>query len=295
MLALALAGCTVVDGGRSNHSPAVVDPDPWSEQALSLDSGRVVGTLFLPHAASPAAPVAVVINPVTDAPELLRAGMAVARYHINWPPRPSPAPGDEAESKPHGEQGVGVWLLASPSPAVIGKTYFQLVWAEGTAARAVVEYLAGLDVVAADRIGIAGISTNGFKVYSALLSGLPLRAAVIVGACADYHSFLRDSPVALGGGELALDADYEAWLRDREPIRHPDRLPPAALLLVNGGADHVIPNDCVEHSRAVIGAAYAEAGLAERFRQIWLRDATHNDLVDRTAADIVAWWQRWLQ
>lgn len=257
---------------------------------MSLDGGRVGGTLTVPDGAP--ARLGVVINPVTDAEALLRSGMAVARYHINWPPPPSP-PANGLAAVDRGKT-VGVWLLASPSADVIGRAYFELIWAEGMAARSVVEHLSGLDFVAADRIGMAGISTNGFKVYSALLSGVPLRAAAIVGACADYHGFLRDSPVALDGGELALQADYEAWLREREPIRHAERLPPAALLMINGGRDHVIPTDCVERSSAVIGDAFARAGFGDRFRQIWLPEATHNDLVERTARDIEEWWRRWL-
>ena len=117
---------------------------------------------------------------------------------------------------------------------------------------------------------------------------------MIVGACGDYHSFLRDSPVALGGGELELAGEYERWLREREPVRHPETVARAALLLVNGGRDHVIPKQCADRTMAAFREAFEASGDGSRFRQVWIPDATHNDLVERAKAEIVAWWERWL-
>ena len=249
--AFALAGCAALDTVNPRRQANSSNPHSASshvEQPLALAGGSIVGTLMIPDGAGSDSPRGVVINPVTDAAELLRAGLIVARYHLNWPSLPK-SPDTEAATpqanEPRGEsQSVGVWLLASPNAKVIGRAYFELVWAEGSAARSLVEHLAGLDFVAADRIGMAGISTNGFKVYSALLSGVPLRAGVIVGACADYHAFLRDSPLALDGADrLDLEPSYGNWLREHEPIRHADRLVGTALLLVNGGRDRIIPSE----------------------------------------------------
>ncbi len=259
---------------------------------------------MIPAGADRGSPRGVVINPILDPRLLIQRGLIVVRYRPHWgslPKRPQKA-GTEEERTPAGtdpnasaDKSVGVWLLASPNPQVIGQSYFRLISSEGRAAKSVVEYLAGLDFVDADRIGMAGISTNGFKVYSALLSDVPLAAAVIVGACGDYHAFLRDSPVALDGAVLDLDPDYERWLRAREPIRNADRLTGAALLLVNGGRDHVIPTACVEGSAAILKAAYAENGAKQKFVQSWLPEGTHNDLVERSVSEILAWWEKWLR
>jgi hypothetical protein len=291
-----VAGCAVVEpaGERPLAEANPTSAASVTERPIWLRDGAIRGTVTIPAGAAAASRRGVVVNPVTDAAALVERGMVVARYQLHWPslladpgpPRVAPAP-DAAQT-------VGVWLLASPSPKVIGRTYFELIWAEGTAARSVVDHLASLDFVAADRIGLAGISTNGFKVYSALLAGVPLRAAVIVGACGDYHAFLRDSPVALAGAELDLDPEYESWLREREPIRHADRLVTAALLLVNGGRDHVIPSACVEGAATAMREAYTRHGVPERFHQSWLPEATHNDLVRVAAPEIVAWWEKWL-
>ncbi len=264
-------------------------------------NGWIRGTVMIPAGAEGGSPRGVVINPILDPLLLIERGLVVVRYRPHWgslPKRPQNAR-TEARTKTAKEaaagESVGVWLLASPNPHVIGQSYFRLIWSDGNAAKSVVEYLAGLDFVDADRIGMAGISTNGFKVYSALLSDAPLAAAVIVGACGDYHAFLHDSPVALDGAALDLDPDYERWLLAREPIRNTDRLVGTALLLVNGGRDHVISNACVEESSAILEDAYAARGAPQKFVQSWLPEGTHNDLVEHSVSEILAWWEKWLR
>jgi hypothetical protein len=275
--------------------PNPAGPVEFSEHTFSLRNGWIRGTLLVPAGASSASPRGVVINPLLDPARLLERGLVVARYRPHWgslPHRPQPGKPDRDRSD---DQTVGVWLLASPSPHVIGKSYFHLIWAEGRSAGSVVEYLAGLDFVDTAKIGMAGISTNGFKVYAALLADVRLRAAVIVGACGDYHAFLRDSPVALGGATLDLEPEYERWLQEREPIRNGERLVGSSLMLVNGGRDHVIPSVCAGDTASVLAAAYERVGAAERFRYFWFEDATHNDLVERAAPEILEWWSRWLE
>ncbi len=266
----------------------------YTEQTFSLRNGWIRGTLMIPAGAGRKSPRAVVINPVVDPAPLLERGIVVARYSPHWGSLPRPVVPAAPEPKHAGDEQVGVWLLASPSPRVIGESYFRLITVSGEAAAEVVAYLVGLDFVDAERIGMAGISTNGFKVYSALMAGVPLRAAVIVGACGDYHAFLRDSPVALAGAALDLDPDYDGWLQEREPIRHPARLVGAAVLLVNGGRDHVIPTPCVQGASPILRAAFEEHGVEGKFHQSWMPEATHNDLVERATSEILAWWERWL-
>jgi hypothetical protein len=295
----AMGGCSPGSVAPVTPRAPVPPPNPtapveFSEQTFSLHNGWIRGTLLVPAGASSASRRGVVINPLLDPARLLERGLVVARYRPHWdslPHRPQPKEPDRDRSD---DQTVGVWLLASPSPRVIGQSYFHLIWAEGKSAGSVVEYLAGLDFVDTAKIGMAGISTNGFKVYAALLADVPLRAAVIVGACGDYHAFLRDSPVALGGATLDLEPDYELWLRQREPIRNGQRFVGSSLMLVNGGRDHVIPSVCADDTASVLTAAYERAGVAERFRYLWFEDGTHNDLVERAAPEILEWWSRWL-
>ncbi len=235
-----------------------------------------------------------VVNPVLQPSELLARGIAVVRYRLDWGVLPRPEAAEPPEDQPTSKgKSVGVWLLASPSPDVIGRSYFHLIWSEGTAVKAVVEYLAALAFVDAERLGIAGISTNGFKALSALVAGVQFRAAVVVGSCADYHSFLADSPVALGGAELDLAPEYETWLREREAVRQVAAITDTALLMVNGGRDHIIPTSCVEGSVETIRRAYGRVDAGERFHLSWWPDATHNSLVDVASEEILAWWVKW--
>ncbi len=306
VFALALVGC-----GPTRPQPVSERPPievgafgPASaavEQPFVLQNGWIRGSITIPAGVDRGSPRPAVINPVVDPAALLERGIVVVRYRPHWGALPRPPrsaaraePGSAGE-KDSAEKPVGVWLFASPSPRVIGQAYFRLIWASGAAAATVVRHLATVEVIDAERIGMAGISTNGFKVYSALFAGTPLRAAVIVGACGDYHSFLQDSPVALAGGELDLEPDYEGWLVEREPVSRPESLIGTALLLVNGGKDHVIPTDCVERSSAVLRPAYEAAGATEKFRQVWMPDATHNELVGEGTEDILSWWERWLR
>lgn len=305
----AVVGCS--QGTTAPLAPRAVASEPtpaaplgFSERPFSLRNGWIRGTLLVPAGASSSSRRGVVINPILDPAPLLERGFVVARYRPHWgslPHRPQAGETDEdrspdqKEDRSRDQKTVGVWLLASPSPRVIGQSYFRLIWAEGRSAASVVEYLAGLDFVDAEKIGMAGISTNGFKVYAALLADVPLRAAVIVGACGDYHAFLRDSPVALAGAALDLEPEYERWLQEHEPIRHSERFVGSSLMLVNGGRDHVIPPVCAGDTASVLGAAYERAGAAERFRYSWFEDGTHNDLVERATPAILAWWARWLK
>ncbi len=270
-------------------------PEIESRQ-LSLAKGFVQLTLTIPPPKPGHDKQPVIINPIVDQNELLERSIVVARYRLNWAALPKPQQPKKprvAETSTR-KKSVGTWLLASPSAAVIGKGYFGLIWTEGTSAKQVVEHLRTLPFVDPERIGIAGISTNGFKALSAILAGVPLRAAVVVGACPDYHSFLANSPLALGGDTLNLEPEYETWLSEHEPLRQAGRLTQTALLLVNGGKDHVIPVQCIENSAPAIGDAYAGVGRPDHFRLSWWPDATHNELTEIATPTILRWWGQWL-
>lgn len=295
MTSVSLLGCAGTrEAARTDPTDAALyETAPPEERDFVLAGGFIHGKMTIP-AGSIEIARPVIVNPLLDPARLLARGAVVVRYHLNWESIPTPQPPTESAAERKARNPVGTWLLASPSAAVIGRGYFQLTWSAGKSAKRVCEYLATLPFVDPDRIGMAGMSTNGFKVFSALLAGTPLRAAVVVAACADYHSFLRGSPIALNGASLDLDPAYESWLRAHEPVRHASRFTDTALLTVNGGEDHVIPTDCVDLSAPILRREYERAGGVQRFRQAWFSDATHNELVDRADAEILAWWVRWL-
>jgi dienelactone hydrolase len=199
-------------------------------------------------------------------------------------------------SHPHrtGSRCRARWLLAAPTPKSVGRGYFQLITgsAEQTVSQ-VVDHLETLPEIDAGRIGIVGTSTNGFKVLQAFAAEPRLAAAVAVAACGDYHHFLAESPLGMDGAPLDLAPDYDAWLRTIEPDRHPERLTHGALLMVNGGQDHAVPVDCARETARIFRAAFAQAGVPERFRAIVIEDAGHA-LVDETRHWVMAWWYQWL-
>jgi len=259
--------------------------------------------------------------------ELLRRGVIVAHFQNNWQPLreafppaqampdrpPVGRPGDTNVAagkavaperpgpKPAEPQTVGSWLLAAPRPGIVGRSYFQFVAVSAhTSVPAVVEHLGTLAEVDPRRIAIVGRSTGGFVVLEALAQEPRLAVGLVRVACGDYHDFLQKSSLALAGnprwlvdGKIVLDADYEAELRVREPIRTAGRLPPRPLLLQNGGRDPAMPTSCALGTARVFERAYALQGLPERFRFILWDDRGH-DLGPDAQAEEIRWCERWL-
>src|SRR4029077_19023225 len=102
-----------------------------------------------------------------------------------------------------------------------------------------------------------------FQTLQAASLNRGLRVAVAIAACGDYHTFLRDSSLAMEGKPLTLAPDYDRWLRRIEPARHPERLVHAALLMVNGSTDLPIPLACAERTAWALRPAYAAAGRSD--------------------------------
>jgi dipeptidyl aminopeptidase/acylaminoacyl peptidase len=164
----------------------------------------------------------------------------------------------------------------------------------------VVDHLGTLAEVDPARIAITGRSTGGFVVLEALASEPRLALGLVRVACGDYHDFLQNSSLALAGnprwlvdGKIVLDADYEAELREREPIRTAGRLPPRPLLMQNGGRDPAMPSSCALRTARVLERAYAVQGLPERFRFVLWDDRGH-DLGQDAQAEETRWCERWL-
>ena len=275
---------------------------PAAERAdvidTTIENGWIQVTVLIPRGNTGPRPA--VITPIVEDSVLLERGIAVVRYHTNWetlaplkPPEPEKPPGPELQ--------VGGWLLTAPRPGIVGKAYFAILSQEAErSVPRVVDYIATIPQLDPGRLTIAGSSTSGFVALQAMAADRRLALGVVRVACGDYHRFLRASNLGLNSdprwlpnGEMVLDADYEAELRRIEPIRAADRFPPRPLLLVTGADDPAIPADCARHTAKRFAAAYATAGVPERFRFAELAGQGHNLGGDweRLAID---WWERWL-
>lgn len=280
-----LAGCA-----PPSADPPRVPPPPETRHA-TLAGGFVTVDLTLPPGRP--GPLPVVISPVLDRDTLLAAGFALVDYRAHWEQlkglRPTPEP------KPTPGRSFGKWLLASPSAATVGRGYFGLIGYDArTAIPLVIDHLETVGAIDATRIGITGNSTGGFTALQAVARDDRIAVAAVANACGDYHTFLARSTLGLAGAEpLALAPDYDAWLRAREPIEHPARFPPAAVLLVNGDRDPAIPIACARATARALRGAYARAGMRERFRAVVLPGHVHQ-LGPDDRAEMLDWLLRWL-
>jgi hypothetical protein len=94
------------------------------------------------------------------------------------------------------------------------------------------------------------------------------------------------------GKALDLDPAYARWLDEHDPIRHPERLVHAAVLMVNGKGDKAVPAACAERTAHVLRDAYRRAGAPERFR-FELVEGGHV-IEDAARWGALAWFQHWL-
>lgn len=280
-----LAGCRQVTPLAPVPTP-VPGPAAAPGDEVSLEHGFLTVHVALPQGSPGRKPA--VIAPPADHEALLAAGIIAVSYHVHWeflrafaPPAPA------ANEKP-----VGVWLLASPTPKTIGKSYLTFVaYDANEAIPKILDYLATRPDVDPARTGISGTSTSGFAALQATAVDRRLVGATVISACGDYRRFLQLSNLAMNGHPLDLDPDYDAWLRTQEPIRHPERLVHAALLMVNGADDQAVPFACAESTARVLRRAYARRHVARRFRFVVVPGVGH--VVGARGADEAAgWWQR---
>lgn len=286
-----LAGCA-----RAPLDPPAdpaLPPAPETRHATVANGFVTVDLTFPPGRRGPRP---VVISPAIDRTALLAAGFVLVDYRAHWErlaPLKKAKPRDPDAPPP---RTVGKWLLASPSAATVGKGYFGLIdYDARIAIPQVIDHLETVPEVDPGRIGITGNSTRGFTALQAVAHDDRITVAAIANACGDYHTFLARSSLGLDGAEpLALDPDYDAWLRARETIRHPGRLPPAALLLVNGERDRAIPIDCARTTAHALRHAYDDANVRERLRTVVLPLHGH-ELDAVVAAEIHDWLVTWLR
>jgi len=288
------------------------------QRDVSLANGWILVKLLIPR--EPPGPKPAIVSPIDDEQALLERGIVLVRFHTNWellrglkaPAEPAnvaagnaaggpPAQAAPAAAQPPTENKVGSWLLAAPRPGIVGKAYFALISQDALhTLPQVMDYLVTVPEIDPARIAIAGSSTSGFVALQALVKDRRFAAAVVRVACGDYHEFLKASSLALNNdprwltnGELVLDPDYEAMLREIEPIRSPDRFPPRPLLMLNGGQDTAIPIRCALRTIDALRGAYMRRRVSDRFRSVVYDDQGHN-LGTEAASESLAWWDRWL-
>lgn len=277
-----------------------------------IDNGWIDVTVTIPR--TPTGPRPVVISPIVGDDELLEHGFAVAHFHTNWealrgfaapaaaaapagnaPPEAAPAAPAQPESQ------VGIWLLASPRPGIIGRAYFEIISMDANhSLPKVVDYLSTLPQIDLRRIALTGSSTSGFAALQGMAAEPRIAVGVVRVACGDYMRFLRSSSLALNddprwlpGGKMVLDPDYAVEIAALEPIRHADRYPPRPLLLLAGEQDRAIPFACVESTVQHFQAAYDARRAGDRFRFVAFPESGHN-LEASANAEILPWLERWL-
>jgi dienelactone hydrolase len=273
--------------------PAVEAPAPSGPKIetreTQLDGDFITVRLHIPPTPEPRKPA--VISFLGEHASLLARGYLVATYRINWDVRNPPSAAPPAPE----ENPVGKWILASPSPGVLGRRYLRVI---ATNAEEVVpkvlDYLATVPEVDPARLGIAGGSTNGFIALEAVARDRRLVAAAVLTACGDYHLFLRDSSLGMEGAPLVLEPAYDRWLRSIEPIHRAARMTHAAVLMVNRDGDPIIPIACADSTARVLARGYARAGVPDRFRYRVIEAAVHG-LDARDVEETLAWFDRWLR
>jgi dienelactone hydrolase len=263
------------------------DPETAETREVQLDDDFITVRLHIPPTAEPRKPTVITMG---ERARPIKEGFVAVTYRINWellnPPPPPPPPADKA---------VGKWVLASPAADVLGKQYLESI--ATTANRVIpkiIDYLVTVPEVDPKRIAIMGSSSNGFVTLQAVARDRRIVAAVALAACADYHTFLRDSSMGMEGQPLALDPDYEKWLRKQELVRRPQRMVHAAVLMVNRRGDPVIPFSCVEPTATAFTRAYRRARVPDRFRFVVFESDRHG-LDVRDADETWSWLLRWLR
>src|SRR5262249_44772375 len=203
------------------------------------------------------------------------------------PPRPPPPPADKA--------GGGKWVLAAPTPQLVGEQFLRTIVATATlVVPKVIDFLLTLPEVDPARLAITGASTNGFIALQAISTEPRLSVAVAIAACGDFFRFLRYSSMGMEGRPLDLDPEYASWLRAQQPIAHAQRLVHAAPLRVNRTEDPIIPIACADETERVLAPVYARSGFSRRFRYVRVTDAAGHGLGPREDAENRAWLGKWL-
>ena len=273
-------------GACRSAAPRAPNPAPPVREFLvretNLPQHPITVRLEIPSAPAGRRPAVIALLGENDA---LRAAGAVVVSFIDWSAKPPPTTVQNT---------AGKWVLASPTAAVLGREYLRsIARTANEVIPRVVDYLVTVPEVDAARIGMTGSSTNGFITLQAVAADARLSAAVAVAACGDYERFLRFSSIGMEGRPLELDPEYARWLHEQEPMRHPERLVHAAVLLVNRIEDPLIPISCAESTVHALERAYARAGVPERFRFVRTQESGHG-VGKAEGEEALGWLRRWL-
>lgn len=317
VLLLVGAGCKSARSSGPVLSPEPPPPGRWSEAVL--ERGWITVSLGLPYDRTP--PYPVVLQPILPDHELLAHGIGVVRWKTNWgalralkkagtdgqaTKAPSANPTGSAGAEPGAAEpeaeSVGVWLLRSPRPGIVGRGYFQLITNEAhSSIPTVVDHLVRHPDVDPKRIAITGSSTGGFTALQAMAEDPRIAVGVVQVACGEYKVFLKSSSLALDDqerwlddGRIVLDADYEDELDAIDPVARAEHFPPRPLLLLSGAQDRAIPAACVERTAVRFGGVYDDAGFPDRFEWVEFEERGHN-MGPEAPPLILSFLERWLE
>jgi len=288
-LVVGVSACTgeyAPDPARTAGSPPPAPTTSYLVKETALLQGRLRVRLAIPLA--PPGPKPTLISLLGDQHPVLAAGFVAATYTVIHPPK---APADSGTAA---ETSAGKWVLASPSAAVLGESYLREIATTATTyVPALIDWLATVPEVDVDRLGMVGASTNGFVTLQAAAADERIGVVVAIAACGDYHGFLRDSSMGMGGAPLALAPAYQRWLERQEVARHPERLTHAAVLMIDRTGDELIPIGCADVTAEALRDAFARAGEPERFRYVRLEEAGHG-MSGTEVGLALGWFQQWL-
>jgi dienelactone hydrolase len=232
-----------------------------------------------------------VIGLIGNTRPFIDAGFVAVTYSIYWLRLK-----DSLPPPPAAEHAVGKWVLLSPSADLLGERYLrEIATTARTVVPAVLDWMSAQPEIDPTRMGMTGASTNGFITLQAAAVDRRLDVAVVLAGCGDYHRFLRESSMGIPGHPpLALEPEYEQWVRAQEVINDPQPLLHAAVLMVNRTGDELVPVSCADETARVLQDAYADAGVPERFRYVRLEQPGHGIGPDELNA-MNAWFQRWFK
>ncbi len=275
-------------------TPAPAPGPPVTERQfqvreVEIENGAITVRLEIPP--EPPGPKPALLGHLNESPAMLWEGAVMVTYRIDW----ARLKGGPSAPPPDAKNPVGKWVLAAPSPGVIGQHYLQQIAATATiVVPRVIDYLETAPEVDARRLAITGASTNGFIALQAIAADSRLTVATVLAACGDYHRFLHYSSMGMAGEPLALEPAYERWLRAQEVINHPRRMVHAALLMVNRAQDPLVPISCADETARVLQRAYAAAGRRDRFRFVRIEDLEGHGAGPRESKENFSWLRTWL-
>jgi dienelactone hydrolase len=178
----------------------------------------------------------------------------------------------------HGERAQGPFTRQLPERA---NFLLRVLKETGEDLLGVLEALEARPEVRPEALGLVGVSMGGMITHYALTLTDRVRAAVTLIASAEWEWI----------EQTTTEPELREFASASAPLAHVERYPPAALLLLNGAQDDVIPVATARRTYERLRPAYQDDQA--RLQLKIYPDAGHRVTVEMTR-DGVAWLQEWL-